>query len=145
MSHGLQNLGPFQVDQVFHDNVCKLRLPKSMGKTHPVFHPWLLHLANENPLKGQITPPPPPVNVDASGTDHEAIQVVRAFIDGRRVDPLTKEKGCLMYKVHYKDDPVYNQKPKWQPYWEVRGCLELVAEFHERNRKAPPPHPSFNL
>lgn len=62
-----KNLGPFQIIKAHNNSAYELDLPPSMNKIHPVFHPWLLHLDNSDPLPRQRIPPPPPLEIDEEG------------------------------------------------------------------------------
>ena len=138
-----KNLGPFRIIRVIDNAAYELELPKSMQGIFPVFHPWLLHLDNSDPLPGQIVEPPPPVNVDDEGSDYEALEVVDSRIDNRRRDPLTAKKGCLMYKIRYTGYDSDNASPPWQIWTEAAGCPDLVADFHHTHPEKPGPHESF--
>ena len=135
-----KNLGPFKIVRVINNMAYELELPDGMN-IFPVFHPWLLHLDNSDPLPGQTEPPPPPVSTDETGSEHYVDEVIDSKIDGRTIDPLTKERGCLMYKFrwtgHAKD------VPKWEKYPNAAGCPDLVADFHHANPDKPGPHSSF--
>lgn len=138
-----KNLGPYKILKIYNRFACKLELPESMGSVFPTFHPWLLHLQEDNPLPGQIEAPPPAVDVDSDGAEHPAQEVVDSRIDGRRVDPATKERPCLVYKIKYTGWPGYNARPKWQIYPCANGCPYLVADFHSKYPDKPGPHASF--
>lgn len=136
-----KNLGPFKIIKAYHGNSAyELELPKSMNGVHPVFHPWLLHLDDGNPLPGQKEPPPPPVHINTDGADYEVEGILDARINKRILDPNTRRKGCLMYKIKYRG---YDDEPEWQPYTDAAGCPDLVADFHHTNAGKPGPHSSF--
>ena len=48
-----KNLGPFPVTRVINNMVYELKLPERIN-IYLVFHPWLLHLDNSNPLSRQV-------------------------------------------------------------------------------------------
>ena len=48
-----KNLGPFPVTRVINNIAYELKLPEGIN-IYPVFHPWLLHLNNSNPLSRQV-------------------------------------------------------------------------------------------
>lgn len=65
-----KRLGPFVIDQVVSSYTYPLVLPTSM-KIHPVFHVSLLESASEDPIEGQVMPPPLPVEIE----DHKEWEV----------------------------------------------------------------------
>ena len=110
-----KNLGPFKIIKIHNKTVYELDLPDLMSKLFPVFHPWLLHLDNSNPLLGQVQKPPPPVSVKKderikSGQYH-AEEILDLKYNGKKIDPATKVKGCLIYKIKYKGYENYNSVP----------------------------------
>ena len=137
-----KNLGPFEITRVINNSAYELRLLPSMEGIFPVFHPWLLHLDNSDPLPGQRIDPPPPVMIDEEGEEHWDVQeVLDSRVDRRKNDPLTGKRGCLMYKVRYTGYD--EERPGWEPYENMAGCPALVADFHHRYPEKPGPHESF--
>jgi hypothetical protein len=59
---------------------------------------------------------------------------------GRRKDPATGKRKCLMYKAHYIGDLTHNQNPTWQPYYDFSNAADAVAEFHQNFPTKPGPH-----
>ena len=141
-----KNLGPFKVIRAINNMAYELDLPESMKGLFPVFHPWLLHLDNSDPLPGQVEPPPPPITVDAETETGEyyAEEILDSKMDKRRKDPLTGKKGCLMYKIRYSGYDSYNTTPEWQVWSDAAGSPDLVADFHHKHGdEKPGPHESF--
>lgn len=134
-----KNLGPYKIIRVINNMAYELELPDGMN-IFPVFHPWLLHTDNSDPLPGQTEPPPPAVHTDEEGTEHYVDEVIDSQIDGRRNDPVTGTRGCLMYKFKWTG---YSDPPKWEPYTNAAGCPDLVADFHHSRPDKPGPHKSF--
>ena len=135
-----KNLGPFKIVRAIDNMAYELELPDGMN-IFPVFHPWLLHLDNSDPLPGQIEPPPPPTQTDEEGSEHYVDEVIDSKMDGRRKDPFTEKKGCLMYKFKWTGHQ--SDVPKWEPYWHAAGCPDLVADFHHAHPDKSGPHQTF--
>ena len=140
-----KNLGPFRIIRCINNMAYELDLPESMTGLFPVFHPWLLHLDKHTPLPGQVDPIEDPINVDEDQGrgDYVAQEVVDSRIDRRRRDPATGQKGCLVYRIKYTNDELWNSRPKWQSYEDTEGCKDLVADFHHLRPDKPGPHATF--
>jgi hypothetical protein len=139
-----ENMGPFTILKIINDHSYLLDLPPSM-KLFPVFHPWLLHLHEVQPLEGQEEIPQGPVNVeepDEEKKEYFVSEIVDSRIHKGRKDVLTGQKGRLEYKAKYPGWPDWNANPPWQPYWDF-DCDDLVADFHHRYRSKAGPHESF--
>ena len=137
-----KNLGPYQIIEVINNCAYKLDLPESMSGLFPVFHPWLLHLDEANPLPGQTNPDPPPTII-AGEEEWEVEEVVDSRIDRRANDPATGQKGLLKYRVKYKGWDTYNQTPTWQSYEMLKNAPDAVADYHYKNPQAIGPHDTF--
>lgn len=137
-----KNLGPFRIVKILDNMVYKLDLPDSMAGLHPVFHPWLLHLDNSDPLPGQRVAPPPPVKVTPEGdTIYTAEEIISFKVDKRRNDPVTGQKGYLMYQVKWTG--YGHDETTWEPYTHVTDSADLIADFHHSHPNAEGPHRSF--
>ena len=109
-----KNLGPYEVIRVIDNNsACELKLPDSIKGVYPVFYIWLLHLDRSNLLPRQVIDPPPPIEVNDEGEEHEVLEVINSKINNRRKDPLTNKKGCLIYKILYPNSDIWNARPLW--------------------------------
>lgn len=47
-----KNLGLYKIVKAYGNSAYELELSLSMGRVHPVFHLWLFHLDNSDPLPG---------------------------------------------------------------------------------------------
>lgn len=92
---GPKFLGPFPIVRVINPVTVKLRLPKLLGKIHPVFHCNLLRPVHTSHIQGRPTQPPPPIMVD--GEQHYEI---RWLLDTRW------HRGRLQYLVLWKGYPL---------------------------------------
>ena len=133
-----KNLGPFKIIRIINNMAFELELPQEM-KMFPVFYPWLLHLDDGRLLPGQGRLPPAPIKVDEDGEKWGAEEVVDSKINKRRNNPMTNERGCLMYKIQYDD----RGPPFWTIYPDIAGYQDLVADFHHKYPEKPGPHQSF--
>lgn len=97
-----KNRGPFRVKRVIDNIAYELELPPHM-RIFPVFHPWLLHLCNEEGLPGQTPIPEGPILIDPDMEDEkqwEVHEVLDARVNHTERDPLLRNrKGLLQYKV----------------------------------------------
>jgi hypothetical protein len=85
-------LGPYVVERRVGANAYRLRLPKSMGRLHPVFPVVKLLTAPPDPIPGRRShPPPDPVLVDG-----EEEYEVEAVINSRMF------RGRLQYLIQWK-------------------------------------------
>ena len=147
-----KQIGPYEIVRVINNAAYELKLPDSMKKTHPVFHPWLLHLDKSTPLPGQRRDAPPPVTTTEGYTTHYVKEIVDSRLNGRvkdrnpnpARDPTDRTtERMLQYKVAYEDHQDYNRKPDWQDYTDVEDCPDFVADFHHKYPNKPGPHWTF--
>lgn len=136
-----KNLGPFKIIRAINHAAYELELPGAMQNIFPVFHPWLLHPVETDPLPGQVEPEPPAVEFP-DGDEWNVAEIVDSTIDKRRKDPVTNKKGCLMYKMNFTNSPAWNSKPPWQPFTDVTHSPDIVANYHHKYPKAEGPHTS---
>ena len=82
-----------------------------MGRLHNVFHPWLLHLYDGEPLPGQEYPADH-VPLEADEEDYNIKQILNCRVDRRMIN-LDRTRGVTKYKIDWLD---YNGAPTWEPY-----------------------------
>ena len=138
-----KNLGPFKISKIINRFACRLELPESMQGVFPVFHPWLLHLDDSNPMPGQADSEPDPVATDERGDEYSVDEILNSRIDKRKNDPATNQKGCLRYQIKWTGYENVNTRPEWYDYTEVANASDLVADFHHKYPEKPGPHASF--
>ena len=107
-----KNLGLYKVTRVINNIAYGLELPNGIN-IYPVFHLWLLHLDNSDPLPGQMQELLLLTHADQEGSDYFVNKVVDSRIDLRRVDPITGKKGYLIYRFKWTG---YTSPGKWEPY-----------------------------
>ena len=111
-------LGPFEVVKPIGTSY-RLKLPSSM-KVHPVFHTSLLRSDPNDPLPGQITDAPRPVE-----TENGDEWLVDEILDSRR------HHNRLQYKVKWngfeRDNDWYNTDRN-----EFANAQDVVDNFHAR-------------
>ena len=148
-----KKLGPYTIKRSINKAAYELDLPPSM-KIYPVFHPWLLHLANDEPLPGQVVPLPPltEVNEEEGTGAYETTRVVASKISQRRKDPVTGQKcqgsgtGSLIFgKVLISMNKMWHEEGKFFGMPEVYLIISrnyisgphkvLAPSIVPRNRK----------
>lgn len=137
-----KNLGPFTITKIINDHSYLLDLPASM-KVFPVFHPWLLHLHETEPLDTQIQEPLGPVNVEETDPNLQEFwvsEVIDSRVHKGMKDQITGRRGLLQYKALYPTWTDWNAKPPWQAYWDFDDCKDTVFEFHTKYPKKAGPH-----
>ena len=138
-----KNLGPFTINRVISNSAYQLDLPESMSGVFPVFHPWLLHLDNSDPMPGQEDDEPDPVARDVDGDEYSVDEILNSRVDRRKNDPATGQRGCLQYQIKWTGYANVNTRPEWYDYTEVANAADLVADFHHKYPERPGPHASF--
>jgi Chromo (CHRromatin Organisation MOdifier) domain len=94
-------------------------------RIHPVQHVSLLDLVDEDPLPGQVIPPPPPVEVDEE-PEYQAEEVLDARTRYKKLEYLVKWIGY--------------DEPTWEPATLVNK-LQVIDDFHRRYPHKPGPLP----
>ena len=142
-----KNLGLFEIVKIYNNTVYKLDLSSLMNGLYPVFHPWLLHLVDGNPLSGQVNAPLSLVTVDNEVEigEYYIKEILDFRIDGRRKDSFIGKKGYLMYKIKYLGYNEYNTTPEWQIFIDAVDLLDLVTDFYHRYLEKLGPHISFSI
>ena len=114
-----KQLGPFKILSRAGTSY-KLDLPKSMKRLRATFHPSLLTLYPNDPLPGQVNPPPEPIMLDG--------------LPEYEVDDILESRlyyGRLQYKVKWsdieKDDHWY-----YADAGQFDNAAEVVQEFFEQ-------------
>lgn len=116
-----KQIGPYRIQQIVSPYAYELTLPSSM-KVHPVFHVSLLISTVNDPIPGQITPIPPPVEVEG-----ESEWEVEDILDSR------KREHRLEYLVKY----VGYEEPSWQPSEEIEHAPNVRKILHEQYPSKP--------
>jgi hypothetical protein len=117
-----KSLGSFRVQKQVSPNAYELELPTSI-RIHRVQPVSRLDPVVEDPLEGQVVPPPPPVEVDGE----EEYQV--AGVEDSRIF-----RSQLQYLIRWTG---YDSLT-WEPAKFVDG-LQAVEEFHQRYPGKPGP------
>ena len=138
-----KNMRSYKITRVINNSAYELRLPDSMKKVFPVFHPWLLHRFVDDPLPEQKQSSSPPIHTNDDDANHDAKEILDFKIDKRRKDSVTGEKECLMYKIKYSGYDNDEDSSIFQIYTDAADCPDLVVDFHYRYPNYVDPHASF--
>jgi hypothetical protein len=114
--------GPYRVVRAIGTHAYELDIPDAIQK-HRTFPVSLLHATADDPLPGQVIPPPLPVIVQ-----EEEEWEVEEILDSRRT------RGRLQYLVKWRGFAA--------PTWEPEGNLaevQAVDTYHERYPQRPAP------
>jgi len=114
--------GPYRVVRTIGTHTYKLNKPATIQK-HQTFPVSLLHAATDDPLPGQVVPPPLPVIVEG-----EEEWEVEEILDSRRT------RGRLQYLVKWRGFA----DPTWEPE-ENLVEVEAVEIYHGRYPERPAP------
>lgn len=106
----------------------ELELPASMT-IHPVFNVSLLRPVANDPVPGQIHPPPPPVEAD--GLEE---WLVKDILDSR-----WERRGHWGPRLKYTVKWVGYDNPTEEPAHYLENAQEIVANFHRRYPNKPRP------
>lgn len=122
-----KNGGPFKILEAIGKYAYKLELPKTL-KVHPVFHVSLLSPTAHDPLPGQISGPPPPLQTEDDDPEYEVERITGSqWVDGE-----------VHYIVRWKG---YGPEDDWSiPASEARGLEDLIKDFHDLNPNEPRPN-----
>jgi hypothetical protein len=91
-------------------------------KIHPVFNVSLLQLAPENPVAGQSSEPPPPVEVD--GLKEWEVEEI--------LDSRWERRGRGGPRLKYTVKWVGYDEPTEEPADYLESAGEIVRNFHRR-------------
>lgn len=135
-----KNLGPYEITRAINNSAYELDLPEAMNSLFNVFHPWLLHLDDGRPLRGQIEDPPPEIEIDGE-VEYPVEAIIDSRIDGRKNDPRTGLRGCLQYRIKFTGYDT--DRHQWQDWIDAEHAPDLVADFHHKYPEKAGPHASF--
>ena len=111
-----RRLGPFRITSKINDVTFRLDLPPHL-RIHPVFYSSLLEPYKANTIPDRVTPPLPPLELDA-GPEYE----VAAILDSKFVH------NKLYYLVDWLG---YGPSERtWEPIDHVANARHFLADFH---------------
>ncbi|KAG9381751.1 Asp-protease-2 multi-domain protein [Pyrenophora tritici-repentis] len=128
----------FTIVRAINNTAYELDLPANMKRIHNVFHPWLLHLVDDNPLTGQTQDPEVPAEFDPEVED-----------DTEYTDPAARGRkgkttqGLLQYLVRWANYPDGPDNPSWEPYMNLADSADTVTRYHLDHPNKPPMHRKF--
>ena len=142
-SLNLKNAGPWKIIQNIDNKAYKLAISATLKDTGltPIFHPWKMHLAPNNPFPGQILPSDLPIKISAKNDDNKAYKEweVLEVVDCRK----TKQYG-IQYKVTYIDNwDEWNAALPWQPWTDFKRSTDKIDKFHRTYPQKSQPSPKL--
>jgi hypothetical protein len=117
-----KKMGPFSIKRIISPYAYELDLPATM-KIHPVHHLFLLELAPNDPLPGQLLPPPLPV-VSEAMEEYAVEEVLNSRV--HRTEP--------QYLIQWIGYP----HTSWEPA-EYHRETSAITTFHEKYPAKPGP------
>jgi hypothetical protein len=127
--------GPYPITRIVRNGFAyELDLPQEMKDRNifPVFHPSLLRLNPDDPVPGQIPPPPKAVQVKDPETGED--------VDEWMVDEIQHCKKLRGKGWRYKVKWVRENSPTWEPcndYWMNHYDARLYHYNNPRKKKPP--------
>ena len=126
-----KNLEPYSIKKVINNIAYQLDLSESMNEIYSVFHSWLLHLNESNPL------------LEQHDSDFESIVIAHEFewkiekildfkLYKKKLNSITREKKLLQYRIKFTEWNTYNQTFKWKNFDKLKNARDAVADFHHR-------------
>ena len=123
-----KNFGPYPIKRKVSPNSYEVQLPEG-SRIHPVFSTSRLHPGRNDPLPGQLLPPPPPVILGETEAENE--YEVEDILDSKLVGRWKR----LKYLIRYK-----GWEPSWQPAEDLTNYDDLLKDFHGRYPNKPSRH-----
>lgn len=123
---GLDNpyVGPYKVLSNPYPNAYEIDLPESM-KIRRVINASRLVRAPDNPVPGQVVPPPEPIVVEG-----EKEWTVSEILSSRL------NYGRLQYLANWEG---HDPDPTWYPASDFKHAPVRLREFHDKHPEAPGP------
>ena len=115
---GNKSEGPFKVSKIISPHATELEIPESWGH-HNVFGNYLIRCAANDPLPGQVPPPPLP-NISTSGVEEFEVD---SILDSRI------HRGMLEFLVRWIGYPM----PTWQPFEDVKHAAVAMDDYFEKH------------
>ena len=107
-------MGPYKVLEAKRPNACKLDLPRSLRKLHPVFN--IPHLKT---YVGHIIPPPDPIMLDEA-PEYEVVEILQHRKHGRH-------RSTIKYLVSFVGYD--NSHNEWLPAANLVNASELLTAY----------------
>jgi hypothetical protein len=123
------------VERIGRDSY-RLELPEGMSQLHDVFHTSLLRSDPNDPLPGQNTEPPPPIQVANGPGEKDGVHEewnVEGVLDSRW------HYGHLEYKIKWEGFPI--EPRKWYRATLFDHLPDITSQFHDAYPDKPKPRP----
>jgi hypothetical protein len=118
-------IGPFEVERAVGTHAYRLKLPRWMGRTHPVFPVVKLDLSPPDPIHGRQRPPTPHPEIIDGQEEWE----IEDIVDSRWY------RSKLQFKVWYHN--TLRTEAEWTPENNLRGANPIIVKFFDAHPNAP--------
>ena len=83
------------------------------------------------------------METDEEGDIYDVAKILDFKMDGRRKNPVTGDKGYLLYKIKWTGYKDSKDEITWENFTSTIGCADLITDFHHFKSERSEPHRLF--